>query len=72
MRDIDVGERYSLEQLPENDMNNSGKVEWVGDDILALAVNGKLYEFKMAVECTSISRIDNDGEIEVLDGELRG
>ena len=68
---IELGEKYLPDELPDNDMNNSGELEWVGDDIIALAVDGKVYEFKMAVECTSISKIKPDGEIEVLDGELR-
>ena len=71
MTDIEVGDRYLPDELPESDMNNSGKLEWVGDDVLALAVDGTLYEFRMAVECTSISKIQADGEIDVIDGELQ-
>lgn len=68
--EIEVGERYLPDELPENDMNNSGKLEWVGDDLLALATGGITYEFRMAVECTAI--VDtSDGEVTVLEGETR-
>jgi hypothetical protein len=66
--EIEVGERYLPDELPENDMNSSGKVEWVGDDLFALAVDGKTYEFKMVLECTGI--VDTSGgEVTVLEGE---
>lgn len=71
MTDINVGGRYVSEELPENEMNNSGKLEWVSDDILALSNDGYLYEFKMAVECTSIAEFDENGELNVIEGELR-
>jgi len=69
-QEINAGEKYSLDELPGNQMNNSGKLEWVDDDLLALAANGKLYEFEMAVECTCVLDVDeDDGSVTVLEGE---
>jgi hypothetical protein len=65
---IEVGEIYSLDELPDNEMHNSGKVEMVGDGKLALEHNGKMYEFQIAAECTAVTKYE-DGEVIVLDGE---
>jgi len=68
--DIKVGDKYGLDELPENQMNKSGKLEWVSDDVLALAHDGKLYEFTMAVECECVMNVsEEDGSVEVLEGE---
>lgn len=69
---FEVGERYNPDELPENEMNNSGNVEWVGADLFALKLSdGRMVEFKMALECTAVYEMD-DGDIgEVIDGEPR-
>ena len=68
--DIKVGERYVPDELPDNDMDPHGNLEWVSDDVLSLAHDGKIYEFKMAVECTAIAEITEDGRFNTIDGEL--
>ena len=62
-----LGETYSLDELPENEMNQSGNIEWVSDDTLALISDGTAYEFKMAAECTLIGEIGKNGEMRVID-----
>ena len=68
--DIEVGERYVPEELPENQMNQSGKLEWVDDDVFALVCANMIFEFKFAVECTGFGEITDEGEIVELEGEL--
>jgi hypothetical protein len=61
--EFEIGEMYRTDELPENVMNKSGKLEWVSDNVLALALDdGRLIEFEMAVECTTIAEIDSDGQ----------
>jgi len=70
--EFEVGETYSLEELPENVMNNNGKLEMVGDNLYALALpDGRMVEFEMAVDCTCVWQLDTEtGELdEVLKGE---
>ena len=72
--EFDVGETYSLDELPENVINGNGKLEWLDDNLLALALpDGRQIEFEMAVECTCVWQLDQEtGEIEdVLKGEKR-
>ena len=69
-----VGQAYTTDQLPENQMSSSDKPEMVGDDLYAIALSdGRLIEFKRAYECTAVVQIDtDDGSIdEVLKGIRR-
>jgi hypothetical protein len=62
---------YTADELPENQMNNSGKLEGVGYNLLALATeDGIMAEFKHAYECTAVYKMDDDGGVgEVLSGD---
>lgn len=68
---IRVGEIYAADELPDNDTNNSGKPEWVGDNLIAVAHDGALYEFAMAFECTAVYNVTDDGDMELIEGEKR-
>lgn len=64
---IEHGELYTLDQLPENKMNHSGNLEWVNDDTLALATDGMVYEFEMAVKCVRVAETGENGEMNVIE-----
>lgn len=65
--ELEVGERYALDELPENDLNKSGNLEWVGDNLLVLNSDGVVYEFEMAVECTAIKKLNEDGSTDLVE-----
>lgn len=72
IQEFDVGEMYSLDELPDNVMNNSGDLEYLGNNLYGLALpDGRHIEFEMAVECTCVWQLDREtGEVaEVLKGE---
>jgi hypothetical protein len=65
-----VGDHYDPEELPDNEMNQSGKVENVGTDLFALALpDGRMVEFKLALKCTAVYKME-DGEItDIIEGD---
>jgi hypothetical protein len=71
--DFQAGERYLPDELPENQMDPNGKVELVGEDLFALALeDGTMVEFRQALEVTAVYEINENGEIgEVHSGERR-
>lgn len=71
MTKIELGELYELDELPDNQMNNSGNLEWVADNTLALAVDGMIYEFEMAAKCKRVAETGDNGEMNVIE-ELSG
>lgn len=69
---FEAGELYRLDELPENQMDPDGRVEWVGDDLLAVKVeNGPMLEFRMAVECTAVYEMDGPEIDRVISGRPR-
>lgn len=62
MTEFEEGEHYEIDELPENETNKSGKLEWVGDETLALVTNdGQMVEFWWShVECTDVKYVDRD------------
>jgi hypothetical protein len=74
VNEFEVGETYSLDELPENVMNHSGDLEYLSDNLYGIALpDGRQIEFEMAVECTCVWQLDKEtGELdEVLKGEKR-
>lgn len=67
MSEIELGELYEIDELPDNKMNKSGKLEWVADDTLALATGRMIYEFEMAVKCVRIAETTETGEMHVIE-----
>ncbi len=62
--DFETGEHYQIDELPDNELNHSGNLEWVGDDTLVLVHDGKQVEFKFSkVQCKDIKYITEDGDL---------
>lgn len=63
--DFEEGEEYSLDELPENEMNNSGELEIVDNEgTLALVYDGQVVEFRWSgVEVTEVKYLDEDGNL---------
>lgn len=47
MTDLQLGEFYSGDELPENKMERGGEPSWVSDKRLAISLGQKSYELKM-------------------------
>lgn len=59
---FEIGDVYEIDALPENQMNNSGKLEHVGRNLFALWTDGdKLIEFERAgFRVTDVKTLDPD------------
>lgn len=73
---FEKGETYAIDELPENQMNNSGKLEWVNDNTLALALGEEhdyqVVEFEFShVKAIDVYAIDPDTGERVAVEELR-
>lgn len=65
MTEFKEGEEYALDELPENDMNNSGNLEWVGDETLVLVHNNQHVElWYSSVKVRDVKYINDDGVLE--------
>lgn len=62
---FEEGEEYSLDELPENQMTNSGKLEWVDDKTLALVTEDRqmVELWWSSVEVTDVKYVDEDGNL---------
>jgi len=71
--DFEAGERYTVDELPQNQLKGSSQPEFLGDDLFALVTeDGVTIEFRRAYEVTCVYEIDEDGEIgDVHSGEKR-
>ena len=60
--EIQLGELYRPEELPENEMNHSGKPEWVADEYAAIVLDGDSYEFHVydRMKIRRPGRLEND------------
>lgn len=59
---VQLGELYRFSELPDNQMNNSGNLEWVADEYAALVHDNVSYEFYVydRVEVTDSWELDSD------------
>lgn len=58
------GAVYDIDELPENEMNDSGKLEWVGDNRLGLVTNDIVADFEWShVRCIDIQFLDVSGNL---------
>lgn len=63
---IEEGEIYENDELPESDMNNSGKLEIVDrEGTLAARFENKLVEFERTgqVRCTDVKYVGENGDV---------
>jgi hypothetical protein len=69
--DISLGRVYDAEGLPENEMNGSGNLEWLGGDDApyVLVTGGKHYRFRSLFQCVEISNITDDG-LEIVESVM--
>jgi len=56
---------YELDEIPDNEMNNSGKLEVVDKEgTLALVHDGQVLEFEHShIRCTDVKYLTDDGEV---------
>lgn len=58
------GESYAIDDLPDNDMNKSGELEWVGDGKLGFTHDEVVVTFKFShVEALDVKYLTEDGDL---------
>lgn len=59
--EIGVGDTVPMDELPDNQMNVSGDLEWLGDGVMVLSHDDIVYEFTFThVTCIAVRKMDMD------------
>jgi len=62
MSDLELGEVYEPDELPENQVLSSGKLEQWDKDTFVLVIDGVTYEFEQLFRCKAVAEQDERGE----------
>lgn len=60
VEDVEVGETYDIDDLPDSEMHNGGKVENISYDRWAAQYDGRMVEFELALKV--VEKYDWDRE----------
>lgn len=61
-REFEAGQFVQTDDLPDNEMLNSGKPDWVGDDLIVVYSDGVQIEMRMAYEISAVYELDEDAD----------
>jgi len=62
MTDIELGETYGADDLPDSELTNSGKLDQYNEDTFIGVFNGRVYEFEPMYRCKAIQEVDDRGD----------